>query len=37
MEEPPARAEWSAIAEAAASAGKDRYAAEARRQLDRGE
>jgi len=35
MEEPPARAEWSAIAEAAASAGKDRYAAEARRQLDR--
>lgn len=35
MEEPPVRAEWSAIAEAAAAAGKDRYAVEARRQLDR--
>jgi hypothetical protein len=35
MEEPPARAEWSATAEAADAAGKDRYAAEARRQLER--
>ena len=35
MEEPPARAEWEAIADAAAAAGKDRYAVEARRQLDR--
>jgi hypothetical protein len=35
MEEPPTGAEWGAIAEAAAHAGKDRYAAEARRQLDR--
>jgi hypothetical protein len=35
MEEPPARTEWNAIADAAAAAGKDRYAVEARRQLDR--
>ena len=35
MEEPPARAEWSATAEAADAAGKDRYAAEARRQIER--
>jgi hypothetical protein len=34
MEEPPARAEWKAIADAAAAAGKDRYAVEARRQVD---
>ena len=35
MEEPPGRAEWKAIADAAAAAGKERYAVEARRQLDR--
>ena len=34
MKEPPARAEWGAIANTAAAAGKDRYAAEARRQAD---
>jgi hypothetical protein len=34
MKEPPARTEWNAIAEAAAAAGKDRYAVEARRQVD---
>ena len=33
----PERAEWLAVAEAAAAAGKDRYAVEARRQADRGE
>jgi len=37
MEEPAARAEWSAIAEAANAAGRQLDAAEARRQLDRGE
>ncbi len=31
----PDSASWSAVAEAAASAGKDRYAAEARRQAER--
>lgn len=35
MEEPAARAEWSATAEAAEAAGRVRDAAEARRQLDR--
>ena len=35
MDEPPARAEWSATAEAAGAAGRDRDATEARRQLDR--
>jgi hypothetical protein len=34
-EEPPARAEWSAVAAAAEAAGMDRYAVEAKRQLDR--
>jgi hypothetical protein len=33
----PEREEWLAVAEAAAAAGKDRYAVEARRQADRGE
>ena len=33
----PAREEGLAVAEAAAAAGKDRYAVEARRQADRGE
>jgi hypothetical protein len=33
----PRREEWLAVAEAAAAAGKDRYAVEARRQADRGE
>jgi hypothetical protein len=37
MEEPPARPEWSAIAEAASAAGRKRDAAAARRQLDRGD
>jgi hypothetical protein len=32
----PERAEWIAVAEAAAAAGKERYAVEARRQADRG-
>ncbi len=35
MEEPPGRAEWSAIAAAAEAAGRDGYAADAKRQLDR--
>jgi hypothetical protein len=33
----PDREEWLALAETAAAAGKDRYAAEARRQAERGE
>ena len=33
--ESPSRAEWSAVAEAAAAAGRDRYAAAGRRQLER--
>jgi hypothetical protein len=37
MEAQPERDEWLALAEAAAAAGKDRYAAEARRQAERGE
>jgi hypothetical protein len=35
--EPPAREEWLALAEAAAAAGKLRYAEEGRRQTQRGE
>jgi hypothetical protein len=35
LDESPSRAEWSAVAEAAATAGRDRYAADARRQLER--
>ena len=35
MEAAPSRAEWSAVAEAAAAAGKDGYVADARRQLER--
>ena len=35
--EVPTRAEWRELALAAAAAGKDRYAEEARRQADRGE
>jgi len=35
--EPPTRAEWSAVGDAAAAAGRDRYAADARRQLERAE
>jgi hypothetical protein len=35
MGEAATRAEWSALAEAADAAGKDRYAADARRQLER--
>jgi len=34
---PPKRNEWSALAESAARAGKERYAAEASRQAERGE
>jgi hypothetical protein len=37
MEEPLEREEWAALATAAAAAGKDRYAAEAGRQAERGE
>ena len=37
MEDPPEREEWTALATAAAAAGKDRYAAEATRQAERGE
>ncbi|HEX5067337.1 MAG TPA: hypothetical protein VFY49_14545 [Myxococcota bacterium] len=37
MGTPPTREEWQALARAAESAGKDRYAAEARRQSERGE
>jgi hypothetical protein len=37
MEEPPEREEWLALAAAASAAGKDRYAAEASRQAERGE
>ena len=37
MEEPPEREEWVALAAAASAAGKDRYAAEASRQAERGE
>ena len=37
MEEPPEREEWAALAAAASAAGKDRYAAEASRQAERGE
>ena len=33
----PAQDEWRILADAAAAAGKDRYAAEARRQAERGE
>ena len=33
----PGRDEWAALAEAAAAAGKDRYAEDARRQAERGE
>ena len=33
----PQREEWRALAEAATSAGKERYAVEARRQAERGE
>ena len=36
-EEPPEREEWAALAKAAAACGKDRYAAEANRQAERGE
>ncbi len=35
--EAPQREEWRALAEAAAAAGKERYAADARRQAERGE
>ncbi len=34
---PPTREEWAALATAAAELGKDSYAAEARRQAERGE
>ncbi len=37
MEQSPERDEWEALAAAASRAGKDRYAAEARRQAERGE
>jgi hypothetical protein len=37
MEEPPNREEWATLATAASAAGKDRYAAEATRQAERGE
>ncbi len=37
MEAPPKREEWRRLAEAAAAAGKERYAEEARRQAERGE
>ena len=35
--EPPDRDEWLALAQAADAAGKERYAADARRQAERGE
>ena len=35
--EPPDREEWLALAQAADAAGKERYAADARRQAERGE
>ncbi len=35
--EAPQRQEWQALAEAAAAGGKERYAADARRQAERGE
>ena len=35
MKQAPSRAEWNAVAEAAAAAGKDGYLADARRQLER--
>ena len=37
LDKEPGRDEWLALAEAAASAGKDQYAAEARRQAEVGE
>ena len=37
MGEPAEREEWTALATAATAAGKDRYAAEASRQAERGE
>jgi hypothetical protein len=37
LEEPPGRSQWQALAEAAAAAGKERYAADARRLAARGE
>ena len=37
LDEPPTRAEWSAVGDAAAAAGRDRYAADARRQVERAE
>ena len=37
MEAPPGRAEWRRLAESAETAGKLRYAEEARRQAERGE
>jgi hypothetical protein len=37
MGAPPTRDEWQALARAAESAGKEGYAAEARRQFERGE
>ena len=37
QEEPPTAAEWSALASAAEAAGKERYAADARRQAERAE
>lgn len=37
MEQPPTRDEWQTLARAAESLGKERYAAEARRQSERGE
>ena len=37
LDEPPTRAEWSAVGDAAAAAGRDRYAADARRQSDHGD
>jgi hypothetical protein len=36
MAQPPTKEEWGALAEAALRLGKDRYAAEARRQAERG-
>ena len=36
-DEPPEREEWAALGTAATAAGKDRYAAEAGRQAERGE
>ena len=35
--EPPSRAEWAAVAAAAEEAGLERYARDARRQVERGE